>query len=153
VCWSDEKYNLYCHPIASKFIPGYEVATVVAGDLNSDIRIQYPGAWSMQMQIKITCNPYVHDSAFDLGSSGIVVTDGQPGQLFTFNATNHRACARQFSDGVIPDTPRGQPPNNLPALSELNQAVGGGEHVWVNLKHIKEIKGTVPLGTARDEYV
>jgi hypothetical protein len=153
VCWSDENFNPYCHPIASKFIPGYEVE-VNSNDSGSGIHIKYPGAWSTKMQIKVACSPYIRDSALDLSGSDIVVTDAQPGQIFSFTGTSHHACPRRFADAVIPDAPRGSPPGSASAVSQLNQAVGSGEHVWLNLKRIKQINGIVPLGTPdRDEYV
>jgi hypothetical protein len=90
-----------------------------------------------RMEIRITCKPDVHDSALDLGSSAIVVTDARPSQQFTFNATSNRACALPFAEPATPNATRETPPDDAPVVLALNRDVGSREHVGLNLKHIE----------------
>jgi hypothetical protein len=126
-CWFDENDRGYCHPVASKYVPGWRLVNTHLGDLDSGVELFYNGTWGTSMRLSITCDPNPLRPLNDLSienSRLVYSTSMYLGAVWRFNTTSRIACPRKFEQPAIPSSPRPLPPSHVEQVYRYKAMMG-----------------------------
>jgi hypothetical protein len=152
-CWVTDDYERYCHPVATKWMPGYNVSSIRQFDLDSGITIFYPGTWGTHMKITITCDPSGQRDDIGIDKDSVIFWwPDSNGQEFAFETASLVACPQHFVPQPTPTAPRPSPSPNV-TMQYLVDMIGpdGKEH-RLDLRDLKTNTGSVILGYGDNFY-
>jgi hypothetical protein len=155
-CWTTNSFTPVCHPVASKWVPGFGLSLNTPGDFDSQLRITIPGAWGASAVIQAPCNPWAPPfPLLNIEDATLVYTQGQAKPTWTFHPpASSYVCPRPFQEPPGPEFTRPPPPSNYSNDYKYEGTVGLGDdakHIGLNLKKIREITDNLILG-AGDYY-
>lgn len=139
-CWDN-----YCHPAGDKHI-GIQI-----NKLNNGAYIRYDGAYGVDAEFRIDCDPALFSNAITLGySSAVIYHTSLTAPEFVFNSTSGAVCAQKFSSPTpIPDpAPTNSPKNLNPNVVFSTSYIQDGKNytVSLDLNKVPIIEGDVVLG-------
>ena len=125
-CWFDENWDHYCHPVADKYVPGFNVTEKgKAGNLESGISIVYEGQLGVNMEIVAICDPNTTNRGLPIGNSRVFYHDTRENAEWVFTTETNLACPKAFDPPPVPTAPRQDPPSGAKQTTWLRDRVNG----------------------------
>ena len=147
VCWWDENWEHYCHPVADKYVPGTYSHAKRQDNLDAGINIIYEGQYGVNMEIDVRCDPKSPTNrSLPLENSIISYRATMNNGEWTFNTTSGVGCPHKFDDTIKPPTAERTPPPEDPEQTFSWSGDVDGKRIALNLPKMKKVQEDVFLG-------
>jgi hypothetical protein len=142
LCWFDENFTPYCHPVADKQIPGAHLSLLVPGDLGRRITLGCQGLYGAFMNITATSDR-TH-SRFTIPIVNSVIWSTRDTTEFKFTSSAVYVCSHRFDTESMPTHRPPVPPESLQTY--FLTGVINGHGAGLNPRHMEHVVAEVILG-------
>jgi hypothetical protein len=148
VCWFDEEFQSYCHPVAFKYVPGSRVQLETPNHLDSGVYLRYEGVYKTHLRLNVSCVPWGAPNTIPFAESpGRYYYDPTTGEAqWSFATGASYVCPHRLETGHIPTVARSPPPTkNVVQQFKIGDFLNGS-HVGLNLKKFTYLQGQSIVG-------
>jgi hypothetical protein len=134
VCWFDENFQSYCHPVADKHVPGSRVTLEKPGHLDSGFYLRYEGGNRTYLQLNVSCAPWTAPNTIPFAESIGVYNYNSATQeaRWSFATAAAYVCPHRLEVGHIPTSPRAAPPTSKVVQQSSVGDFINGSHIGID---------------------
>jgi hypothetical protein len=146
MCWSDENWSPYCHPVGNKHVNGLGMTYVFGEDMDAGILIHYGGFCNVSLDIRAFCD--VRGPRWDIPiiTSRVTYVSGVSGAHFAFtDVRSAYACPRAYDDAPFIDVKRPPPPAIPEQVTAIWEIVNGTK-MGIDLRQLEKFQRHVIIG-------